>query len=286
MPFVPGLSVGTAGASLSEGSSSLFRSSFALSAALASLTPVLNLDGTGKPLTFRSALTDPFGAQWAISDGAELVKLVSSTRTLCSVHYYNRVVKEKWSPLSLLTCGPLHSLANDVLRRVRGTAGGDRLPSSCPPSTNTASLTAFNCILNAVVSENAVFVSLDLVDFYFGTPLLSPQFIKIYVDSYPPEVLSSLSLLPFIKVDSSGKRYYLFRIDKTMYGLKEAGQLSNRRLVFLLSSFGFIETATAMVQATVSWCRARPRNCEATGCAFTWYREDKAETRKSKSTLE
>jgi hypothetical protein len=29
-----------------------------------------------------------------------------------------------------------------------------------------------------------------------------------------------------------------------MYGLKEAGQLSNRRLVSLLSSFGFIETAT------------------------------------------
>jgi hypothetical protein len=251
MPYVPGPSAGTAGVSLSGGSSSLFRSSFALSVALASLTPVLNLDGTGKPLTFRSALAGPFGPQWAVSDGAELVKLVSSTRTLCPVHsctssptYFNRVVKEKWSPLSLLTPGPLRSLANDVLRRVRGTAGGDRLPSSCPPSTNTASLTAFNCILNAVVSENAVFGSLDLVDFYLGTPLLSPQFIKIFVDSYPPEVLSSLSLLPFIKVDSSGKRYCLFRIDKTMYGLKEAGQLSNRRLVSLLSSFGFIETST------------------------------------------
>jgi hypothetical protein len=187
--------VGTAGVSPSGGSSSLFRSSFALSVALASLTPVLNLDGTGKPLTFRSALAGPFGPQWVVSDGAELVKLVSSTRTLCPVHsctssptYFNRVVKEKWSPLSLLTPGPLRSLADDVLRRVRGTAGGDRLPSSCPPSTNTASLTTFNCILNAVVSENAVFGSLDLVDFYLGTPLLSPQFIKIFVDSYCQKV--------------------------------------------------------------------------------------------------
>ncbi len=98
--------LGTAGASLSGGYSSRFCSSFALSAALASLTPVLNLDGTGKPLTFRSALAGPFGAQWAVSDGAELVKLVSSTRILRPVRscsssptYYNRVVKEKWSPL-------------------------------------------------------------------------------------------------------------------------------------------------------------------------------------------
>jgi hypothetical protein len=56
--------------------------------------------------------------------------------------------------------------------------------------------------------------------------------------------LSSLSLLPYIKVDKSGKGYVLFRIDRTMYGLKEAGQLSHRRLVRLLSSFDFFETNT------------------------------------------
>ena len=82
MPYVPGPSVRTAGVSLSCGSSSLFRSSFALSVALASPTPVLNLDHTGKPLTFRSALAGPFGPQWALSDGVELAKLVSITRTL------------------------------------------------------------------------------------------------------------------------------------------------------------------------------------------------------------
>ncbi len=76
-------------------------------------------------------------------------KLMASTRTLCPVHsctssptFFNRVVNEKWSPLSLLIPGPLRSLVNDFLHRVRETAGGDRLPSSCPHSTNTASLTA------------------------------------------------------------------------------------------------------------------------------------------------
>ncbi len=207
-------------------------SSFVLRLLSLLLLPPSPLSSTSTAL----ASLPPFGPPWPAPLGP--------SGLFPSPTYYNRVVKEKWSSLSLLTPGPLRSLANDVLRRVRETAGGDHLPSSCPPSTNTASLTAFNCILNAVVSENAVFGSLDLVDFYLGTPLLSPQFIKIFVDSYPPEVLSSLSLLPFIKVDSSGKRYCLFRIDKTMYGLKEAGQLSNRRLVSLLSSFGFLETST------------------------------------------
>jgi hypothetical protein len=42
----------------------------------------------------------------------------------------------------------------------------------------------------------------------------------------------------------SGKPYVFFRIEKTMYGLKEAGKLSNLRLVGLLASFGFFETTT------------------------------------------
>jgi hypothetical protein len=41
----------------------------------------------------------------------------------------------------------------------------------------------------------------------------------------------------------------LFRIDRTMYGLKEAGKLSNLRVVSLLSPFGFHETTTPRLSA-------------------------------------
>jgi hypothetical protein len=82
--------------------------------------PVLNLDRNGQPLTFRSALAGPHRAQWIVGDDDELVKLVETTRTLTPVHtysssptYYNRVVKEKWTPSSLSSsqahlalCGP------------------------------------------------------------------------------------------------------------------------------------------------------------------------------------
>jgi hypothetical protein len=47
-----------------------------------------------------------------------------------------------------------------------------------------------------------------------------------------------------LKQDKAGKPYILFRIEKTMYGLKEAGKLSNLRLVSLLQSFNFYQTNT------------------------------------------
>jgi hypothetical protein len=57
-----------------------------------------------------------------------------------------------------------------------------------------------------------------------------------------PAVLSRLFLLPYIRTAASGKRYIVFRIDQTMYSLKEAGKRFNLRLVSILSSPGFLET--------------------------------------------
>ena len=128
---------------------------------------------------------------------------------------------------------------------MRGTAGGDRLTVSSLVSTAVASHPTVNCLFNAVVSENAHFGTIDLTDFYLGTPNPSPPFIKIFLDTYPPEVLSRLHLAPFTKTDRRTKRpYCLFRADKTIYGLKESGKLSNERLVSLLSQWGFIQTST------------------------------------------
>jgi hypothetical protein len=189
----------------------------------------------------------------------ELIKLVETSRTLCPVHhasspatYYNPVAKEKWSPACLLIPGPQRCYTTGV-DRVRGTAGGDRLPSSCPPSTQVASLPTVNILFNSVVSDDAFFGSVDLSDFYLGTDLDPPQFIKIFTHQFSSHVLSScLNLLPFLKTSPSGKAYIVFRIDKTMYVLKEAGKLSNLRLVSLLSSFGFHETSTPCLFQHVS----------------------------------
>ncbi len=206
--------------------------------------PVLNLDELGRPLTFRSAFARPYGDQWRRANGNELIKLVETARALTPVHtaaslptYLNNVVKEKWFPSALFRPGHLRDIVSEVDRRIRGTAGGDRLSVSCPVSTAVASSPLVNCILNATVSEDAYFGTVDLTDFYLGTPNANPPFLKVFLDQYPPEVLSRLRLAPFTKTDRrTGRPYCLFRSDQTIYGLKEAGKLSNQRLVRLLAN--------------------------------------------------
>jgi hypothetical protein len=146
------------------------------------------------------------------ASATELIKLVETSRTLCPVHfatsnltYYKPVAKEKWSPSSLLIAGSDRSYDTDVDRRVQGNGGGDRLESSAPPSVLVASLPCVNILFNSVVSSHALFGSIDLTDFYLESTLAQPQFIKIYINVFFPEVLSRLFLLPFIKQDKVGK---------------------------------------------------------------------------------
>jgi hypothetical protein len=159
---------------------------------------------------------------------------MKSTGALTPVHtytstptYYNRVVKEKWTPFTLLRPGPSRSspttlvVAFEAPREVTVSP-----PPVIPPLTLLPSFTAVNIALNSVVSNDAFFGTADLTDFYLGTPVTLPlfqcQFIRIDIDSYPPAVLARLSLLPFIRSTRNGKRFVIFRIDQTMHGLKDA----------------------------------------------------------------
>jgi hypothetical protein len=55
------------------------------------------------------------------------------------------------------------------------------------------------------VSEDAYFGTVDLTDFYLGTPNPNPPYLKVFLDQYPSEVLSSLSSLPFARLHWSPK---------------------------------------------------------------------------------
>jgi hypothetical protein len=59
-----------------------------------------------------------------------------------------------------------------IIRRVRGTVGGNHIDYPGAVSANAAELTTIKPLLNAVVSEDAPFITADSTDFYLGTPLL------------------------------------------------------------------------------------------------------------------
>jgi hypothetical protein len=126
-------------------------------------------------------------------------------------------------------------------------------PLPAPASTQVASLPTVNTLFNSAVSDNAFFGSIDLSDFYLGTDPNHPQDVNIFTINSPLHFSPASITFPSLKpTNPFGKAYIVFRIDKTMYGLKEAGKLTNLRLVSLLSSFGFYETSTPCIFKHVS----------------------------------
>jgi hypothetical protein len=136
--------------------------------------------------------------------------------------------------------------ANAVTRRVRGTAGGDRIDFPYFVSSSTASMTCFKMLCNDTVSSDSNLGSADATDFYLGADLPSPQSIKIYCDTFDSQTLLDLGFTPYIKTGPSGKTYVYCDVVRTtcMPGLGASGLLSQLRLLAQLYSFDFLQTAT------------------------------------------
>ncbi len=198
--------------------------------------PVLNLDPSGSPLTFRSDCS-LWPSPSAVASrqrhrigeaGRDHSHPISRTLCLFPTHF-NPIPKEKWS-LFPPTYSPVLSDASPPALTVAFAAppAVTVLNLPAPPAAHVASLPCVNLLLNSVVSTHAFFGSIDLTNFYLGTPLSHPNLSKS-LPIFSPTLSSPTSTsYPSSKTGppASGKPYLLFRIDQTMYGLKEAGKLS------------------------------------------------------------
>jgi hypothetical protein len=88
--------------------------------------------------------------------------------------------------------------------------------------------------------------TIDIVDYYLGALLPSPESIRIDVSFISLPTLIKLDLLPFLR-HSHGKSYLFCDVLKTVPGLPQSGLLSQLRLVALLTQHGFSETSTPML---------------------------------------
>ena len=122
----------------------------------------------------------------------------------------------------------------EQVMRVRMTIGGDQLPYSGPTAAQTAALEVIRLLLNALVSEGANLMTLDVKDFYLGTPLNESEYMRIPLKFIPIEMQKQLNLKVIQSHDS-----VVMKIDKSIYGLKQAGILSQDRLVAQLAKHGY-----------------------------------------------
>lgn len=119
--------------------------------------------------------------------------------------------------------------------RVRVTVGGDRLEYDGNCSTDCASLALVKTHLNSTIStDNARYATLDIKDYYYGTPMKEYEYVRMSMDIIPDEIRKQYDL---DRLAVNGWAY--MEIRKGMPGLKQAGKIAHERLTEHLAKYGY-----------------------------------------------
>ena len=102
-------------------------------------------------------------------------------------------------------------------------------------STTTVDITTEKLIINSTIyTPGARYTCCDIKSFYLGTPFIRYEYIKIYIDIIPEEIIMEYNL---INIAHNG--YIYCEIWKGMYCLPKAGILANHQLVRRLEPKGY-----------------------------------------------
>ena len=140
-------------------------------------------------------------------------------------------------------------------------------------TNNCASLTTTKCILNSTISTpGARFITHDMNNFYYNTPMGRYEYMKISLVILPEEIIAQYNLL---QLASDGWVY--LEIHKGMPGLKQADRIANDRIKIHLPSlatppligplpFGSMppKTSASPLWSTISVSSTTERTCRTT----------------------
>ena len=120
--------------------------------------------------------------------------------------------------------------------RVRLTVGGDHInyPGNC--SMPTADILTVKMLLNSVIStKGAKFMSIDIKNFYLNTPMARYEYMRLKIAELPQDFIDEYKLH-----DKTAKYGYVYlEIQKGVYGLPQAGILTQKILEKLLNVKGY-----------------------------------------------
>ena len=115
--------------------------------------------------------------------------------------------------------------------------GGNLIDYPYELTTRTADLTTSKVMWNSVISTpGARYATADVKNFYLGTPLDRPEYMKMKIELFPQEFIDEYDLLPKVK-----NGYVYIKIIRGMYGLPQAGILANKLLKERLLAEGYYE---------------------------------------------
>jgi hypothetical protein len=126
----------------------------------------------------------------------------------------------------------------DEKERTRLTVGGDQIEYPGDKSTRTAGLTTATILVNSIISTlGAKFLVIDIKIFYLNTPLGRFEYMVINLLLLPQEMIDKYDL-----IELSQDRKVYKEIQKGMYGLPQAGILTNELLQRNLANDGYQPT--------------------------------------------
>lgn len=122
--------------------------------------------------------------------------------------------------------------------RVRIVVGGDKLQYSEDAASPTTDLLETKILLNSTISDaskGAKFLSADLKDFFLASPMKRPEFMKVHISKFLPDIIQQYNLNEL----KDEKGFVYIKIQKGMYRLKQAALLAYLQLVTFLKSHGY-----------------------------------------------
>jgi hypothetical protein len=198
----------------------------------------LNLNEDGTTITYKKSHSGPNAAHWEQADADEMERLFRSG-TLRPI-FHQDIPPDKEATYMNPVCSEKLTDNGALKLRTRATIGGDRIDYPYTTTAVTAELEAIKILLNAMISDNAGFSTVDIEDFYLGTLLPHPEYIRIPVKFIPKKVLEYYKLKQFL---FKGALFCV--VLKTHYGLPQAGALSQARLFEHLQKHGYYQLCHA-----------------------------------------
>ena len=186
-----------------------------------------------QPLSYAQAIRSEDAEAWTQAAHEEYIRLVVTTGTGSFVPH---AAKPKQRKASYYNPQLKVKMKNGTrIYRVRGTYGGDRGDFEGETAAYTASLTTIKVLLQSALSDDDDLLTSDISDYYLGSPMERPEYMRIQRRQIPQRTIDELNLEPLFEGDA-----IMMEVRKGIYGLKQAGKLAQDRLFAHLAQHDYI----------------------------------------------
>jgi hypothetical protein len=194
---------------------------------------------TGKEMEYSALIKDPIlQPLWTRGFGNECGRLFQGIRDIpgtntCFFIELKNIPNDRKITYGKIVCN--YKPHKKEKERVQLTVGGDRLDYSGNVAASTADITTFKILINSTLStEDDAMMMMDIKNYYLGTPLPRFEYMKMLMSRFPEEIIQKYNLNA-LAIDG----WVYIEIRKGMYGLKQAGLLTNQLLQTCLAPFGY-----------------------------------------------